>query len=494
MLSSACLTLALLVPLQEGGSSTEELLRQIRKQGNQVPNAVFEELAQHQTPEALEALIKGLDGLTRAQKICNGYHALRHFAGVPEAAEPAAAYLARRARDAKHILALNATYRLGALGPEARPHLVELVLDPEAPDTQATALMHLVDQGMPLDKRQLKSFLRSKQDEVRYEALLVTTAAEADPGQRGRTLVKLAGARDTMKRLAAVELLGAEAGASLPTPRRFELLAEALADEDSRVARKALAALESTRQKAALPLLLGRLEAAGPEQRFRIAGSLQRLTGKDLGTEPGRWRRWWEAEGATFELPAQDAPAPAPTSPSHTSSSFYGLPLYAENLVFAVDSSKSMGRPAQGESGPSRMAVAKEQLTQAIAGLPESARFDIVDFGAGARAWKGELTDADKSGKAAASKHVQYMDMTLGTEIYAALREAFRDPRTDTILLLTDGDPQLSVMQDRAGMRRIVTQWNRTRHVAIDCLSIGTARDWLRKLAQESGGRYRTLD
>ena len=83
--------------------------------------------------------------------------------------------------------------------------------------------------------------------------------------------------------------------------------------------------------------------------------------------------------------------------------------------------------------------------------------------------------------------------MSWGTEAYKALREAFVDPRADTILLLTDGDPQLSLMQDRAVMRRIIIQWNRTRHTTIDCITIGTDRGWLRKIAMATGGRYKQV-
>jgi len=104
------------------------------------------------------------------------------------------------------------------------------------------------------------------------------------------------------------------------------------------------------------------------------------------------------------------------------------------------------------------------------------------------------LTPASERNKKAALKHVRYLDLSWGTEVYGALREAFRDPRADTVLLLTDGDPQLSLMQDRAAVQRIVAQWNRTRHTAIDCLSIGAERAWLRKLADQTGGRYKTVD
>ena len=43
----------------------EEILTEIRAKGNQAPNALFEELARQKTPEALEALIKGLEAIPK---------------------------------------------------------------------------------------------------------------------------------------------------------------------------------------------------------------------------------------------------------------------------------------------------------------------------------------------------------------------------------------------------------------------------------------------
>ena len=145
-------------------------------------------------------------------------------------------------------------------------------------------------------------------------------------------------------------------------------------------------------------------------------------------------------------------------------------------------------------NGASRIEIAQLELSKAIEGLPESSEFDVVHFGQLAWSWKGELIPARSKNKKAAQQFVQQLDLTLGTEIYAALREAFSDPRADAILFLTDGDPQLSLMQNRVALRRIVAQWNRTRHTTVDCITIGTERAWLRQLSELTGGRYQRID
>jgi len=489
MTYAGLLPLLLLMPTQAAERAPAEILREIRALGNQVPNAVFGELAQQKTPDALDALIKGLTAISRVEKLCAAYSAFEHFGEVPEVADDAAEYLEKCARQDKERLALHAVYRLGTLWPASQEELVTLALDHATPDGRSVALMHLVENGMPLSRKELTKLARSKDFETRYEALLAQTARIEDVAKRTRKIAQFARSRHAVERLVVTELL-----ALADIPRRFEILDEQLADVDPRVARKAIASLERTRDVAAVEILIARLSVAREGERQRISRSLERLTGRSLGSEPGRWQRWWEKEGASFEI--SDATSSGEERPAQglTSSSFYGLPIHADSLVFAIDTSDSMKQPAGGAGGESRIEVAKRELTKALESLPADKSIELVNFGSHAWSWKGELVAAKAKNKQSAIRHVASLDLTWGTEIYAALREAFRDPGADTILFLTDGDPQLSLMQDRSALRRIVAQWNRTRHTTIDCITIGTDRAWLRKLAEQTDGRYRRID
>jgi hypothetical protein len=485
MLQVALILCSSMLPAQEGARTPGEILSEIRSQGNKAPAKLFEELGSLRNAEALEALMKAANAVSRVEKISTAYRAFRHFQGISELDRRAAAFLAKEARQNQEHPALNAVYHLGALWPAGREALISLTLELDAADGRSVALMYLVEHDMPLDAKALKRLVHSKDPAVRYEGLLARALRIEEAADRTRAVTKLARSRDAIERLVAAEL-----SASAEDPARLERLQLALDDDDRRVARKALASLERTRDKAAVELLIARMSRAKSGERFRISGVLERLTGKSLGLEPGRWQRWWTEEGATFVLPDAAAKAPRAKTEGHTNSSFYGLPIFANSLVFAIDASKSMNKPADGKSGPSRMDIARRELTTALRNLPRTSNFDIVHFGKSAWSWSGELVPAADKNKSAAEEHLLDMKLTLGTEIYGALREAFRDPRADSILLLTDGDPYSSLMQDRPAMQRIVTQWNRTRHTTVDCLSIGTERKWLRKLAAATGGRY----
>ncbi len=292
----------------------------------------------------------------------------------------------------------------------------------------------------------------------------------------------------------AVELLGDDTQAACPG--RFTLLAASLDDPYSPVARKAVAALVRTRARGAVAVLVARLADAGEAETWHLTRALTDLTGQAHGRRAEPWLRWWEREGATFEPPPAGTAGASGAAPADdaTLATFYGLPIHDEHLVFAVDTSDSMKAATARTDDASRIDVAKEELRRAIEGFDGDATFDLVNFGKSAWAWRGELVPVKKRTRQEALDWVDGLDLSWGTELHGGLREAFRDPSADAIVLLTDGDPQLSVLMDRGTIRRLVRQWNRTRHTTVDCLSIGTDRRWLRTLAEENGGRYRQVD
>ncbi len=466
-----------------------EVLREVRSRGNDAPAALFEELGKLKSDEACEALIDGLGSLSKVDKVCTGFRSFRHFSGVAGAQERAVEYLVARAGASDAKLALHATLRLGELWPACREELIELALKDSDADRRSVALMHLVEHDATFSAKECKQLARSSDPRVRYEGLLALVRQVEQPSQRIGKLERMLRDSDALERLAAVEVLSTES-----SPVRVELLLARLDDKDPCVRRKALASLERSREVAVVGELVGRLAGANDGERYRYTRALMRLTGQSLGSGAERWERWWAAEGATFVLPAEPV-EPASSSAAEAEGSratFYGLPIYDDHVLFAIDTSDSM-KAAVGSEG-TRIQVAKRELTRALEAFPEGGAFDVVNFGKSAWSWKGELVQATSRNKRAALKHVDYLELSWGTEQFLALREAFRDPSADSILMMTDGDPQLSLVMDRGALRRIVAQWNRTRHTALDLITVGTDRPWLENISADSGGRYRRIE
>ncbi len=487
MLCLQVLALLLLAPAQGSQRPPSEILEEIRSRGNDAPAALFTELGNLQTAAACEALIDGIASISKADKICTAYKAFSHFRGVAKVEMTAVDYLSERARHSKEKFALHAVLNLGSLWPAAQDELFDLAFEHATADGRSVAIMHLVENGMPLSDKELERLARSKDPMISYEGRLARTARIEDSEKLDKVLVKLAKSKSVVDRLVVGELL-----ATKDLSTRFQILAAQLGDKDARVIRKAISSLERSRHKKAVEVFIAWLPSARPGEAFRISAALQRLTGMMFGSQFSGWKRWWSAEGENFEIPSSPGKPASPTQ-EHTSASFYGLPIYADRLVFAVDSSKSMNQPAGG-GGKTRFEISKSQISNAIEGLPKASAFEIVHFGKNAWSWNGGLVQAKPKSKRDALEYVHSISLSLGTEIYSAFRESFRDPQADSILFMTDGDPQLSLMQNRSALQRIVAQWNRTRHMAIDCIAVGVDRAWLRKLAQQTGGRYSRVE
>jgi HEAT repeat protein len=466
-----------------------QLLAQIRARGNGVAVEVLEELGGLGTREALEGLVKGTALMKSKLKVFSAHRAFRHFAAEPELARDAAAFLAERTEHSNVGFARNAAFWLGALMPHAVDQLAGVVEEGEDADCRALALMRLVDSGMALDEGRLARWARARDELVRYEALRAQTARLEDPAERAERVARLERSSDTVDRLVAAQLL-----ADLGTDGAARRLCALLSDDQPRVRRKALDCLEQVPAREAVPELIEVLAATGePDDARTVAARLGGISGVRLGTDVARWRAWWEAEAATFEPPRKRAAVEADDD-APTRARFYGLPVDSQRVVFAVDASNSMQRAMPRTSGESRIDVAKEQLRQVIGSLEAETRFDLVHFGGGAAAWQGELTPVGRGTLRRALAFVDEMELSFGTDVYGGLHQAFRDPEVDTVLFLTDGDPYLGAVDDRPGLRRVVRQWNATRHVKVHCIAVGQERAWLRKLAEESGGRYVCLE
>jgi hypothetical protein len=509
MLVSALLAL-LASPAAAPQSTPKEFLHQIREQGAKAPLVLFDNLAKLGTEESFDALVEAIGMQKTNPRINHAVMAMKHFRGLGELEVDAVKYLQKRTESRKANDSMTATRALGKLWPSSAVGLAELAMESKSLECRTVALMGLLEHDFDVNVKLLKKMASSKDVMVRYEAalaLLMLPANSLDSPEssveKREQVSKSMRSKNVADRLAAVEYLRNES-----VNQKTVLLENALRDKDPRVNRKCLSVLESLATTHAVGVLVRRMETADVGERWRTAEALRRLSGMTFRPTFEPWKRWWALEKANYTPPSnreqgagsaeakplgqENDAAQANAADDHTAASFYGLSIRAQHLVFAVDSSDSMKKEASG--GRSREEIAKEQLHAAISALPKGSTFDIVNFGKNAQSWNGVLVDANKKSRRQALEHVGKMRLSWGTQVYEGFRDAFHDPTADAIVLLTDGDPQLSLVQDRNLIRQIIVQWNRTRHIQIDCITIGTDRAWLRRIAVATGGRYKRVE
>ena len=232
--------------------------------------------------------------------------------------------------------------------------------------------------------------------------------------------------------------------------------------------------------------LVDLLETLRGEVRADVAGYLAAISGKNHGVDADAWRAWWEAEGEGFEFPPRAPFYPAPTvAPGDAGNAYYEIPVYADRIVFVIDTSSSM----EGE----RMETAKRELVSAIHTLAPDVAFTVVSFSDAARAWQPQLVAAGDDAKRSAAAYVTALTAAGKTASFDALDTAFRYD-AEAIFFLSDGEPTAGRIVNPAQIVRFVAEANKNRRLSLHTIGImpdnGLAQ-FLQVLAAANNGAYR---
>jgi Ca-activated chloride channel family protein len=208
--------------------------------------------------------------------------------------------------------------------------------------------------------------------------------------------------------------------------------------------------------------------------------------------DAGAWGRWWKDNQETFKYPARSIDPPYRSVALSTSSeTYYGLPLFAEKLVFVLDTSGSM-------SGQ-RIVSAKRELVRAIEGLPNHTEFAVVVFNGTVDVWQRQLAKATPASKKAAIHYVNAQDPHSNTASYDAL-EAAMSFDTEAIYFLSDGAPHGGKISAPVDIVAAISTANHTRKISMYTIGIGAGFPgspldvFLKTLAEKNYGVYRRVD
>lgn len=239
-----------------------------------------------------------------------------------------------------------------------------------------------------------------------------------------------------------------------------------------------------------------------------IVDALHELTGESHGASPAAWGRWLAKNPG---LSKKKKKGPTVVSPrKKTVSTYFGLPQEGNSIIYVIDRSDSMAR---GMRGGSRLAKARRELSKAIGELPETTRFNVVEFAIRVKAWKDGLQPASPENVKEAREWLQTLDPKAGTSSYDALERAFltANHRTtdrfhellvETIFFLSDGEPTRRtggfmsplVLDAPERILSAVRRWNAADRVVLHTIGLGLERKgsaaFMRTLAEQNGGRF----
>jgi hypothetical protein len=257
------------------------------------------------------------------------------------------------------------------------------------------------------------------------------------------------------------------------------------------VRRAVVQALVQIPNKEAVAALIAMLDQIKGEAGADAVEHLTHVTGQIYGNETAAWQRWWREAGETFEYPKRTKPTPYRGGTAGPAGDYYGLPLFAERLVFVIDTSGSM-------TGP-RIVAAKRELIRAINGLPDHAHFGVVAFNGRVTCWHRELLPADAESKRKAIAFVESQQPESNTASYDALEAAFGFD-TEAIYFLSDGAPHGGKIAAPVDIVTTITAANRVRRISIYTIGIGAGFPggpldlFLKTLAEQNLGLYRRID
>lgn len=228
-------------------------------------------------------------------------------------------------------------------------------------------------------------------------------------------------------------------------------------------------------------------------ERGEIAADLGQYladaTGQKHGADAKAWKDWWAQNEDTFKFPANFArSARGAAAPGQQASSYYGLTISAQRVLFVLDTSGSM----EG----ARLEAAKRELTQAINALPEQTSFSIVVFNSVLAVWQQQLVEANAAMKESATRFVNAQPPRGGTGTLGALTASLVFD-VEALYLLTDGMPNDSKPID---ILTRVAELNRGRRLSLYTIGVGVGPaggpfdQFLSTLAKNNWGLYVRVD
>lgn len=279
----------------------------------------------------------------------------------------------------------------------------------------------------------------------------------------------------------------------------LEVFGRALDHDDWSTRLAAIEALRTLRHEGGVPLLIERLSKETGRIENAVAGALFELTGQMFQKRANAWAAWWKDNAANFkvitaaEFKQLEREVEAQRLELTTGvNEFFGIEITSHRVAFVLDVSGSMEERVQGqyagEKGEMRINVAKKELTHFLDRLDPGAWFNIVPFSDRILPWRKTMARHEGEAMAEAKEFVADLVASGGTNIYGGLEAAFADPETDTIVVLSDGEPTVGDVIEINEIRRQVLRWNEHRGIVIHTVQIGATFELLQWLALDSGG------
>lgn len=228
--------------------------------------------------------------------------------------------------------------------------------------------------------------------------------------------------------------------------------------------------------------------------------ALERLTGEEFGPLVGNWRKWLADMPQGYALPTEEeavamvaarkaARSAGADKTAAAKAEYHGIAVPRGGVVFILDISGSMEQNRVSKE-QNFFEYFNEALIETLQRLDTDTDFNVVVFSDRVRAWKDELVPGDAANIADAISFLRATRAGGPTNIYESLLAAFEFLETQTIFLMTDGEPTVGPITETDAIVAEITHINRDRRIVINTIAAGQAKlEFLEELASANGGQ-----
>ena len=261
---------------------------------------------------------------------------------------------------------------------------------------------------------------------------------------------------------------------------------------------EALMKIEDARS---IEALIGQLPKLTGQLEYDVIRYLSHVSRQRFGERSELWKTWLEDNAEDFHFTETEETFVLKGDPpegfvyDRKVPEFFGTYIYAKRLIFVLDVSSSMSQAAgQG----SRIELAKRELAEAVADLPEDTYFTILLFDAKVVPAHRDLVAATEQRRQQTVAWVRRIKLGRGTATFDALKRSFNvDGNAEAIFFLSDGQPTKGEITDPARILKVITKENFFRRIAIYTFGFpmdgGGGEQLMKNLAEWNNGAYKAI-
>jgi HEAT repeat protein len=232
-----------------------------------------------------------------------------------------------------------------------------------------------------------------------------------------------------------------------------------------------------------------------PRVAWTAAEHLQDLSGKNIGLDADAWTAWagtlmpnWKADSASGAASSKHTYASG-------SAEILDMPLLSDRIALLIDFSGPLSRKQATDK--TRLETIDAALPRALEGLGANAEFNLIAFGDAAVPFEKALVVNNAANVKRATSFLKDCKAAGKSNLWDALLLAFADPKVDSILVITDGEPTGGHHVNLELVRDLLKERNRARHIVIDALIVGGKPDlqdrWT-DICTKNGGRMQAVE